>query len=141
VTEAVLDASVVLKWFGHRGEEREAEALNVRAAYEAGDLVAIAPRLLALEVMNVAGRRWRWGSDQLVELADDLEDLGFEWREAGLDRVARWTAGGLSAYDAAYVALAEEAGIGLVTDDDRIIELAGPVVVPLRDWRQPARNR
>ena len=62
-------------------------------------------------------------------------------RQAGLDRVARWTADGLSAYDASYVALAEEAGVGLVTDDERIIELAEPVVVPLTDWRLSNHDR
>jgi predicted nucleic acid-binding protein len=132
--QAVLDASVVLKWYGRRTEPHEAEALAVREAYEAGDLSVLAPPLLALELVNVAGRRWGWNQELLEDLADGLEALGFEWREPGLDRVARWTACGLSAYDAAYVALSEEVAVRLITDDRRIIALAGPIALPLEEW-------
>jgi predicted nucleic acid-binding protein len=48
-------------------------------------------------------------------------------REARLDSVARWTARGLTAYDASYVALAEEQAIRLITADQRIVETAAPV--------------
>ncbi len=62
-----------------------------------------------------AARRWRWVEAQLVALARlavDIDAIGIEWRQADIDRVARWTARGLTAYDSAYVALAEEMQIG-----------------------------
>ena len=39
--------------------------------------------------------------------------------------IARWTRTGLTAYDACYVALAEELNTFVVTEDNRLLELAG----------------
>jgi len=133
VTEAVLDASVVLKWFRAEDERNLAAARSLRAAFEAGKLLVYAPSLLRLEIVNVAGRRWRWGEAALVELAAALDELGFELREPELDRVARWTAHGLTAYDAAYVALADAEAIRLVTDDDLIVATAPQIATALAD--------
>jgi predicted nucleic acid-binding protein len=133
VTEAVLDASVVIKWFRARGERNVDAARTLRAVFEAGELIVFTPPLLRLEIVNVAGRRWRWNEPALVDLAAALDDVGFELTEPDLTRVAHWTARGLSAYDAAYVAVAEAVGTSLVTDDDLIIEIAGEIAQPLAE--------
>ena len=78
MTEAVLDDSVVLRWFGGRGEDHELEALAIRAAYVEGGLLVLAPALLTLELLNAAARRWRWPTPQVVELATQLDRVGFE---------------------------------------------------------------
>lgn len=72
-----------------------------------------APPTLLLEVLNVAGRKWLVGPD--------------------LPAVARWVGRGLSAYDAAYVAVAEAAGVELVTADRRIVEVAPGIARDLAD--------
>lgn len=131
MTELVLDASVVIKWFRVDGERHVESARALRAAFEAGDLVAFAPPLLRLEIVNVAGRRWRWHEAALVDLAAALDDLGFELIEPDLGRVAHWAARGLTAYDGAYVAVAEATGTRLVTDDELILDSAGPIARPL----------
>jgi predicted nucleic acid-binding protein len=136
VTDAVLDASVVLKWFRDEGERNIDAARSLRRAFEAGSLVIFAPPLLWLEIINVAGRRWRWTEERLVELVAALEELGFIRTEPPLDRVARWTARGLTAYDAAYVALAEQESISLVTDDDLIVSVAPLIATALADTPQ-----
>lgn len=136
MTDAVLDASVVLKWFRDEGERNIDAARSLRRAFEAGSLVIFAPPLLWLEIINVAGRRWRWTEERLVELVAALEELGFIRREPPLDRVARWTARGLTAYDAAYVALAEQESISLVTDDDLIVSVAPRIATALADTPQ-----
>jgi hypothetical protein len=59
VTEVVLDAPVVLKWFRVEGERHLDPARSLRAAFEAGELIVFAPPLLRLEIVNLAGRRWR----------------------------------------------------------------------------------
>jgi predicted nucleic acid-binding protein len=136
VTEVVLDASVVLKWFRGEGERHLGPARSLRTAFEAGELIVFAPRLLRLEIVNVAGRRWRWAESALVELADALDELGFEFVEPELARVARWTARGLTAYDASYVAVAEAERTPLITDDDLIVGVAGEVATALADAMQ-----
>ncbi len=133
MTEVVLDASVVLKWFRAEGERHVGPARSLRTAFEAGELIVFTPPLLRLEIVNVAGRRWRWGESALVELAAALDELGFELIEPELGRVAYWTARGLTAYDAAYVAVAETDGTSLVTDDDLIVAVAGEIATALAD--------
>lgn len=129
--EVVLDASVVLKWFTPSDEPGSAEARALRDAYLAGRLVALVPPLLYLELLNVAGRRWGWDEHALLDLAAGLQELGFEVVEPRIDRVAAWIARGLTAYDGAYVAVAEERGVPLVSDDRTILDVAGTVAQPL----------
>jgi len=131
VTEAVLDASVVLKWFAQTRERGQSEARALRDVYQAGRLAVVVPALFFLELLNVAGRRWGWDEVALGELAGALDDLLFEVAEPELSRVAAWVARGLTAYDAAYVALAEERAVPLVTDDEAIVKVAGEIARPL----------
>jgi len=135
VIEAVLDASVVLKWFRSDGERHVDPARALRATFETGQLAVLAPPLLRLEIVNVAGRRWQWGEGALVELAVALDELGFEFEEPELPRVASWTARGLTAYDAAYVALAEARSTPLITDDDLVVAVAGDIATALSETR------
>ena len=130
----MLDASVVLKWFHREGEANVDAARQLRKDFQAGELRVIAPPLLWLEILNVAARRWKWNFDQLDQLdqlAAALPELGFEEIEPELDGVAEWAAQGLTAYDAAYVATAEEAGIPLITDDAEICRIAPEASEPL----------
>jgi predicted nucleic acid-binding protein len=131
LTEAVLDASVVLKWFHGEGEENAEAARRLRAQFEAGELRVLAPTLLWLEILNVAARRWRWDGDQLDRLAVSLPELGFEILEPELVGIAEWATKGLTAYDAAYVATAEAAGVALITDDAEICRVAPEVAEAL----------
>lgn len=131
MTEAVLDAWVVLKWFRGKGERHHAPAQALRSAFEQGEFVVLAPPLLRLEIVNVAGRRWGWNEDALVDLATALDEVGFEVTEPELVDVARWTARGLTAYDAAYVALAERESVSLITDDDFVTSVAPEIATAL----------
>lgn len=121
----------MLKWFRSESERHLVAARSLRAAFEAGELLVLAPPLLRLEIVNVAARRWRWDEGSLVDLATALDELGLELREPELGRVARWAAKGLTAYDATYVALAEAEALHLITDDDLIIALAPQLAVGL----------
>lgn len=121
--DLVLDASVVIKWFvsEQRGSPEAHKLLN---DYQAGEFSVVVPSLFFLEVLNVAGRGWQWDGEAVMQLAEALGNLSFEVAEPALLTVAHWVSLGLTAYDAAYVALAEERGLLLVTDDDKIIEVA-----------------
>ena len=131
MNEVVLDASVVLKWFARWAESGSTQARAFRNRYEAGQLLVVVPSLMFLEVLNIAARRWSWDESALLELAGSLDELGFDVSEPGLRSVAAWTARGLTAYDAAYVALAEHRGVHLVTDDQQILDLAPELTRPL----------
>jgi predicted nucleic acid-binding protein len=130
VTEVVLDASVVGKWWRELSERNVAEARALRSSFEAGEILVVVPSFLLLELINVAGRRWGWSEPALLELAESLNAQGFELREPNLVEVSRWTARGLTAYDACYVALAEELGIDLITSDDQILTMAPGIARP-----------
>lgn len=134
MTEVVLDASVVLKWFHAEGERNVAAARALRRRFESGELRVLAPPLLWLELVNVAARRWRFDQRRLERLAGTLEELGFQPVEPELVAVARWAARGLTAYDAAYVAVAEQSGAELITDDEQITSVASELASTLGDW-------
>ena len=131
MTELVLDASVVLKWFRGEGEQNLGPARDLRSRFEDGEIHVLAPPLIWLEILNVAARSWRWESGKLEKLAARLPDLGFELVDPELESVAHWSAAGLTAYDAAYVTVAEGAGVDLVTDDSQIVSVAPEIAVAL----------
>lgn len=131
--ELVLDSSVILKWFTAVPEEHQDRARAFQSAFVEGQLRVIAPQVLMLEMLNAAARGWRWTAEQLAELASELSVLRFELVDPRLVDVARWTAEGLSAYDAAFVAVAEAAGVELVTADRRMIALAPGIARSLAD--------
>lgn len=131
MNEFVLDASVVLKWFAGEEEAGFSQARAVRGRYERGQLLVVVPSLMFLEVLNIAGRRWSWDEQALFELAAALDELGFDIAEPALRSVAAWTAQGLTAYDSAYVALAEERGCYLLTDDQQVLDLVPDSARPL----------
>jgi predicted nucleic acid-binding protein len=131
VRELVLDASVVVKWFAEPLEADAPAARQLLDEFERGDLVVLTTSLLLLEIVNIAGRSWGWPRDALLDLAAALDDLGFHAMEPELAGVARWVAEGLTAYDAAYVSLAESTRVPLVTADEVVLRLAPEVAHPL----------
>lgn len=66
-------------------------------------------------------------------MAVTIRELRFDLEVPDLAQVARWTDRGLSAYDAAYVAIAQEHGATLVTDDQRVVRVAGAIAMSLAD--------
>ena len=131
MSDVVLDASVLLKWFQTEEESHVEEAKRLEAQFEAGELTVLVPSLLWLEVLNVAARRLRWTREQLERLTARLGELGFVVVEPELTRVARWAAQGLTAYDAAYLAVAEQSGAQLITDDGEVVRRAPGLAVAL----------
>lgn len=126
--EVVLDASVIARWFGPTADPLSA---LWRSDFESGRLDITLPALIFLELVNVAARQWRWTDVRLLELVRRLEDSRFEIVDPRLDRVASWAARGLTAYDATYVALAEERGVPLVTHDRQILAVAAGIAQPI----------
>jgi len=129
----VLDASVVFKWFSDDEERDSAAARAVEARYRLGELQVTVPHLLFLELINIAARRRAWSSERLIEMAAGLLGSRFGIGQPPLERVAYWAGRGLTAYDACYVALAEERRTVVITADERILTVAGQLAEPLAE--------
>ena len=114
-----------------RGRIYLEEAHDLFEAFEAGEFAISAPRLMQLELLNMGARSWRLDEQELHRLALRVEGFGFAYADPDLARVARWAAGGLTAYDASYVALAEQLTVPLITEDRAILEAAPAIAVSL----------
>ncbi len=131
MTEIVIDASVAARWLEPSATATAEPAQALLEDYEAGRLSVVVPSLLFIELLNVAGRQWRWVEAAVSELATRLQGMLTDVIDPELSRIALWTARGLTAYDATYVALAEERSIPLVTNDRQILALAKGIAQPI----------
>lgn len=123
----VVDASVALALaIQEPGYDVAVSILRERGA--AGRQL-IVPAFFWLEVVNVLVKRHRLTPGEVLEAIVDLESLGLGSVE--LDRpqllltIDAMGRGALSAYDAAYLALAESADAELLTLDRRLADAAG----------------
>lgn len=134
----VVDASVVLAISLQEPAFKRAESILREHSGAGGALLA--PAILWLELVNVLVRRYRQPPALVLESIVDLETLGLESVDLDrpqllltIDAVARH---GLSAYDAAYLALTESADAQLVTADRRLAAAAGARAVRLDGGRE-----
>lgn len=123
MTPLVIDASVALAVL--RGEPSR-DAIRRLLRTRGRPLV---PAFFWLEVVNVLARRYEYSGAAVLEAVRELDELGIDTVEAdalarvsGIDLIERH---GLSAYDAAYLALAEAAAAELLTLDGRLAAAAG----------------
>ena len=100
----------------------------------------LVPSVFWLEVMNVLGRRYRADAPKLLEALVELEAVGLETVELdrpmlllALDAVVRH---GLTAYDAAYLAVADAADARLLTGDTDLATAAGRRALPMTRRRR-----
>ena len=132
VDHVVLDASVVAKWMAQPSHEAGYEAAErLKDQVISGEVRAAVPALLHLELINIAARKWGWGEGDLFEMLDLLDELPMVMDEPDPGTVAGWSAQGLTAYDATYVALADELNCTLVTEDRQIARVAPEIALPL----------
>lgn len=121
----VIDASVALKWY-LPDEESGQKALDILDAHIADRVALHAPALLEFEMANalaMARRRARASAEDALKAMDGFAGLGMEFHS--VSRIFRKVLDysdkhGISAYDAAYVALADDLGVNVVTADKRL---------------------
>jgi len=121
---AVIDASVVLKWqLDDEIHVRESLALRDDMVVH-GRIRLLAPVLLIYEVANgltVACRRKRVPKDVIPGLVRNLLDIGIVFiTQEGGDICATALRYDISAYDAAYISLAERERCELWTGDGEL---------------------
>ncbi|MGD0684913.1 MAG: type II toxin-antitoxin system VapC family toxin [Streptosporangiaceae bacterium] len=121
----VIDASVLANVVGDDGADGHRARRELRTA---GDLAA--PDLVDVETVAVLRKRWLAGtvSDRRFAAAvQDLEDLDLDrYPTLRLMRRAWELRANVTAYDAAYVALAEILSCDLWTADQRLAHATGP---------------
>ena len=119
----VVDASVLLKWF-LPDEPGAEQALALRDAHLAGLQRIAVPALLLYEVASILGRTLRLTEDEAATAFETLDGTQLTFYVPGLPGLQRivelMRAAGISAYDAAYVALAERLDADFVTADKRL---------------------
>lgn len=121
----IIDASVVLKWY-LADEDASGQALTLLERYVSGRLDLMAPFLLEYEVangLNIARKKGRVEKAEVIKALDGFVNLDMELRpisHTSANILLYCNLYNITAYDASYVALAEDENIPLVTADRKL---------------------
>jgi predicted nucleic acid-binding protein len=120
----VADTSVFIKWYRHH-EENAAEALAIRDAYLAGEILLVEPDVAIYEFANVMRYMDGLTTGQVQLAVESLFALPVRWlkpTEALMRRTVAIARGhDVTVYDAVFAALAEELSALYVTADMRFV--------------------
>lgn len=122
MTDIVVDASVVVKWY--IPEQHHEQARDLRDAYLDGRHELFAPSLLPFEVVNALKYSDHFDSEQLTTASTTLPEYGItllSYRKVGpVAEVA--TELDITLYDASYLALATTTEAIVYTADSRLLD-------------------
>ena len=132
---AVIDASVVAKWFLPEPDSAAA------ARWLSGEYRLLAPDLLRAELGNIFWKHWRRGVLDRDTVGSMLEDFGrspIKIIDSRHLMAAAWSAASVfdvTFYDGLYVGLAMTSEAQLVTADRRLYEkVSGAAGMPAARW-------
>lgn len=121
MADIVIDTSTVVKWY--IPERHHEQARTLRDDFLNGKHDLFAPALMPFEALNALNYSGHYDGERLVEAADSLGNYGIElvpFRAVGpLAEIT--TIADITAYDAAYVALAVERGATAYTADTTLL--------------------
>lgn len=124
--ELVLDTSVAVKFY--LSEERREEALDLLSAVAENRASLIAPGTVQPELFNALWQQYRRGNLSVEEVREYWSDFSFTSMDlyAPEDLMLRATAitfeTSAIVYDSLFLALAEDAGTVVVTDDGKLLQ-------------------
>lgn len=136
----VLDTSVFIKWY-RQHEEHAAEALALRDAYLAGDVLLVEPDVAVYEFANVMRYMDELSTEQVQLAVDALLALPIRWLKPDADLMTHTVAlareRDTTVYDTVFAALAQAVGALYVTADMRFVRRSGDLdfVRPLAGFR------
>lgn len=135
MTTFVLDASVILKWFRAKDEEKIEKAREFEKRHLAGEIEIAVPELLFYEVANVLLTKPQIKTEEVLKALEILDQLNLKRFSPtpALQKIALEVCqkAKISFYDASYVALADFLKAKLVTSDQKLAEKLGKEVVEL----------
>jgi predicted nucleic acid-binding protein len=120
---ALLDSSVILKWF-RRNETWREVALQLRQTYLDGHMLIYVPDLLIYEIANVLRYKPDLTQQQVQEALVSLYDM-----EIRMVEISQEVINGaihfayfydITVYDAAFVAMAEYLKVPFITADEKL---------------------
>lgn len=127
---AVLDSSVVIKWFREHEALRE-QALIVRRAYLEGQLKVFVPDLLFYEIANVLRYKSDLSEEQVLVAVQTLFDMRLEQVSMTPRLLARAIEIAyecdVTVYDAIFVVSAESVNAVLLTADEGLVAACKPL--------------
>jgi predicted nucleic acid-binding protein len=119
---AVLDSSVIVKWF--KQEKDSEEALILREAYFEGVTEIAVPDLIFYEISNVMNYDDSIDTEEVKESIETLRDMDFEIVAPHTDLIDKAVEladrKNITVYDASFLALAELLDATLVTSDQEL---------------------
>ena len=123
---AVIDASVAIKWF--LVEEETEEAMDLARALLRRTVQGVVPELFYFEVFSVLVRKHHdpeYWANHGVSWLRNLPLKHVVFHNLPTTRMQYFAAQGLSGYDSAYAALADELNIPWVTFDMKASHILG----------------
>ncbi|MCY0859226.1 MAG: type II toxin-antitoxin system VapC family toxin [Sulfolobaceae archaeon] len=119
---AVVDASVVIKWFAKENYSEEANRL--KRAYADGLIDLNAPCILPFEVINGLKYTYSLGEVELLSISKILEDFQinyYNYYDFYEELVSLSLKYGITIYDSAYVALGKVLNDEVYTADEKLL--------------------
>ena len=134
---AVVDASVVIKWFAN--EEYSKESLLLKEKYVMGLEDLSAPCILPFEVLNGLKYTYNLGEKELEEVGKVLKDfqITMYWFEGMVEEIVSLSVKyGITVYDASYIALGKVLNERVYTADEKLVRKVKevPFVVHIKDF-------
>lgn len=135
----VIDSSLAAKWY--LSDEYDDIALKIKSDFEIKTISIVVPMLFFYEVSNIlrtTSKQSRIDKDKCIKAYQDLLDLDLTTyfsKELYKDALVKALDLDITAYDAAYVVLAQSLQIPLYTADEKLVKKAkNPFVKSLKDY-------